>query len=295
MHAVRSVIDVSHDQWTPSIAEAETRELAAGLEQGSVLHFPRLAFRFSEAEKRYLDPRWADPKAKNISYDGERDQLAGAVGTDEERGKLQAILKRYRRQSIGLITALFPHYKDSLRVARTSFRPVRVEGRASSWRKDDSRLHVDAFPSRPNQGERILRVFHNANPSGEARVWRIGEPFEDTAKHFLPEITAPLPGSALLMQMLHITKSRRSRYDHIMLQLHDRMKADNEYQERAPQVTVPFAAGATWICFSDQASHAAMSGQFLFEQTLHLPVEALYEPSRSPLKILERLTHATLV
>jgi hypothetical protein len=292
---MRSVIDVALDQWAPQVAPEQTRDLATGLEQGSVLYFPNLAFKFSEAERRFFDPRWADPKSKNISYDGERDTLAGAVGSDADCGSLRAILKRYRKQSIGLINALFPNYKQALRVARTSFRPVRVEGRASSWRKDDSRLHIDAFPSRPNQGERILRVFHNANPDGEARVWRVGQPFEDAAKHFLPEITAPLPGSAWVMQLVRITKSRRSRYDHIMLQLHDRMKADNEYQQKSPQITMPFAAGGSWVCFSDQTSHAAMSGQFLFEQTLHLPVEALYEPSRSPLKILERLTHAALI
>jgi hypothetical protein len=277
------------------VAAAETRDLAAALEQGSVLYFQQLPFALQDSEKRFLDPRWADPKSKNISYDAERDVLAGAVGSDAECGALRAVLKRYRKQSLALIAALFPQYQKSLRIARTSFRPIRVEGRASSWRKDDARLHIDAFPSRPNQGERILRVFSNANPHGEPRVWRVGEPFEDAARHFLPEITAPVPGSARLMELLHITKSRRSRYDHIMLQLHDRMKADNEYQQRAPQVTVPFAAGGSWVCFSDQAAHAAMSGQFLFEQTLHLPIDALYEPSRSPLRILERLTHEALV
>jgi hypothetical protein len=38
-----------------------------------------------------------------------------------------------------------------------------------------------------------------------------------------------------------------------------------------------------------------MSGQHLLEQTLHLPKEALYDAERSPLRILERLTHRALV
>ena len=63
-------------------------------------------------------------------------------------------------------------------------------GRAVSWRKDDSRLHVDAFPSRPNHGERILRVFCNVNPHGEDRVWRVGEPFEAMARTLLPRVRA---------------------------------------------------------------------------------------------------------
>jgi hypothetical protein len=292
---VRYVEELPIADWAPQLAPEQTREYAAGLEQGCVLYFPRLHFEWREAETRFLDPRWADPKSKNISYDGTSNNLAGAVGGPADQGALRALLKRYRSRAVDLIAGLFPHYQNFLRVARTSLRPMRVEGRATSWRKDDSRLHIDAFPSRPNQGERILRVFHNANPRGEPRVWRVGEPFEDMARRYLPEITPPLPGSAWIMQKLRITKSRRSRYDHIMLQLHDRMKADSEYQQKVPQQTVPFAAGASWICFSDQTAHAAMAGQYLLEQTLHLPPQALYEPARSPLRILERLAGETLV
>ena len=63
---------------------------------------------------------------------------------------------------------------------------MQVSTRKQSVRADDRRLHVDAFPSRPNYGERILRVFTNVNPDGEPRVWRVGEPFEDVAPRFLP-------------------------------------------------------------------------------------------------------------
>jgi hypothetical protein len=178
--------------------------------------------------------------------------------------------------------------------ARTSFRPQPAVGRAVSWRKDDSRLHVDAFPSRPNQGARILRVFTNLNPV-EPRVWRVGESFETVARTLLPRIRAPLPGSATLLSALQVTKSRRSHYDHLMLQLHDRAKADMAYQRDCAQQVVRFAPGTTWLCFSDQVMHAAVSGQFMLEQTIHLPVRALYDPQRAPLAILERLTGHRLI
>jgi hypothetical protein len=45
-----------------------------------------------------------------------------------------------------------------------------------------------------------------------------------------------------------------------MLQLHDSMKRDLNYQRNCPQLTVEFPTGSVWICFSDQTSHAAMSG-----------------------------------
>lgn len=172
---------------------------------------------------------------------------------------------------------------------------MQVETRETSWRKDDSRLHVDAFPSRPNYGERILRVFTNVNPAGVPRVWRVGEPFEDVAKRFLPHIKPQVPGVAWLLELLHVTKSRRSAYDHLMLKLHDSMKADLDYQKNSPQQTMPFPSGSVWVCFSDQASHAVMSGQFMLEQTFFLPVGAMARPQRAPLGILERLQGRALV
>lgn len=91
------------------------------------------------------------------------------------------------------------------------------------------------------------------------------------------------------MKLLGITKRRRSEYDHLMLHLHDTQKADLDYQQKAPQMPVPFAAGSTWICFSDQVLHAVMGGQYLLEQTLHLPVSALLTPALSPLGVLEKM------
>lgn len=90
------------------------------------------------------------------------------------------------------------------------------------------------------------------------------------------------------MRALRVTKSKRSDYDHIMLSMHDAMKLDSAYQARASHLTFGFPPGSTWVCFSDQAAHAALSGQFMMEQTLHLPVAAQYFPERAPLRVLER-------
>ena len=188
-----------------------------------------------------------------------------------------------------LIGALFPRYAPHLKRARTSYRPHGAAGRAVSWRKDDTRLHVDAFPSRPNRGERILRVFCNLNPHGEDRVWRVGEPFEPMARALLPRVRRMLPGEATLLAALRVTKMPRSEYDHLMLGLHDAAKADADYQRNCTQREVRFAPGTTWICYSDQVMHAASSGQYMLEQTTHLPLTALYQAARSPLAVLERI------
>jgi hypothetical protein len=80
-----------------------------------------------------------------------------------------------------------------------------------------------------------------------------------------------------------------------MLQLHDRMKSDAQYQREGPQLKFDFPPGSTWVCFSDQTPHAAMSGQHMLEQTFHLPVQRQYAPDASPLAILSRLVGHPLV
>jgi hypothetical protein len=221
--------------------------------------------------------------------------LLGVDPASPAYSPLFGLVARYAEAARRWVDTLFPQYRSHLIAAPTSLRLHRVETRDTSWRKDDSRLHVDAFPSRPNHGERILRVFMNINPLGEPRTWRVGEPFETVARRFLPRLPRQWPGSAALLATLGITKRRRSRYDHIMINLHDAMKADMAYQQSCPQESIAFAPGAGWICFSDQASHAVMSGQFMLEQTFFLRPQDMADPQRAPLAILERLTKQRLI
>ncbi len=156
-------------------------------------------------------------------------------------------------------------------------------------------MHVDAFSATPNQGRRILRVFSNVNPAGEPRRWEVGEPFEAFAPRFASEITLPAALSGWLLETLRITRGRRTPYDHVMLQLHDRSKANLSYQKSTTKTPVAFPPDTTWIVFTDRVLHAALGGQHLLEQTFHLPVDAMRHPDRSPLRILEGLYQRPLV
>jgi hypothetical protein len=80
-----------------------------------------------------------------------------------------------------------------------------------------------------------------------------------------------------------------------MLQLHDAMKADAEFQRTTPQTSMDFPAGSTWLAFTDQVGHAATAGQYQLEQTFLLPVSAMSQPDLSPLRVLERLKGRSLV
>jgi len=274
--------------------DGPTRGVESVVEDGLVLAFARLPFTLAGDERRFLDERWADGRAKNISVRWPGGELRGAAGSAADLAALRAMIVRYAEMSEAFALRLFPHYRGTLRRGNTSFRPAQVAGRETSWRKDDTRLHVDAFPSNPMRGTRLLRVFCNVNPNGAPREWRVGEPFVEHARRYLPSFTRPLPGSAWLMHRIGVTKRPRTEYDHVMLQLHDHAKADLDFQRSGPQARVDFAPGTTWVVYSDQVLHAAMGGQHMMEQTFMLDVEDQLFPEKSPLRTLERLLHRPL-
>ena len=285
------IVEIDFIDW----AQAHSRpEWTAAVEAGKVLYFPRLGFAVQPEEQALLREDTLAPKSRNVSL-GADGVLKGAAGSAQDQQALAAMVGRFRQQALQLVDDLLPEYKGQLRVAPTSFRPKQVETRAQSVRADDQRMHVDGFPSRPSYGERLLRVFTNLNPHGVPRVWRVGEDFETIARRFLPQAKPYRLWQAKLLNAVHATKSLRSEYDHLMLQLHDLMKFDEQYQKNGTQVTVPFPPGSVWVCFSDQATHAVMSGQFMMEQTLYLPPGKEVDPQASPLAILTRLVGRPLV
>ncbi|MGN5575857.1 Kdo hydroxylase family protein [Enterobacter sp. Lyrl_3] len=265
------------------------------LEEGNVLYLPETTFPLNNEERNLLTTALVSPRRKNISYQPEQQKISGMANASHVNAVRQ-LTERYYRFTVRLLNTLLPGYRDALFQPQTSLRlyPVTAWRDATSWRKDDTRLHVDAIPSRPVHGNRILRVFCNINQNGEPRIWRTGEHFDSLAACFLPSLAPWYPLVSTLQAALGITKSRRSHYDHLMLELHNRMKSDDDYQLRGVQQVTEFAAGSMWICFSDQTPHAAVSGQFMLEQTFLLPVTAMRSPQYSPLHILEKFTGESL-
>jgi len=286
---------LSTNQWKEHFPDSEQQQAIKSLEDGRIIYFPELAFTLSQEEQQFLSPDFNDPHTKNISYHAKTNKLWGVQHvSDQQHQQLKKLLSRFSEHAFSLIKGILPHYAMQLMIARTSYRPVQITGRITSYRKDDKRLHIDAFPSAPNQGKRILRVFCNINPHGEDRVWRVGEPFDKVANQFIPRIRKPIPGSATLLRLLKITKSYRTLYDHYMLQMHNLMKADEAYQANADQQEIRFKPGSTWIVQTDDVSHAAMQGQYLLEQTFYLPVKAMQNEDKSPLRILEKILNQPL-
>jgi hypothetical protein len=266
-------------------------DLRTLLERDGVLILETDPFALSAAEQGVVANHWSDGRSKNSSFNPHTGDVDGVLGGPGEVAELSALMARYSTWAGDVLAEYFPTYRDLLEFGRTSLRRRSVQDEPPlSRRKDDRSLHLDAFTSQPVAGRRILRVFSNIDPSGAEREWAIADGgFEDYAHRFRDRARRLLPGEARVLEGLSLTKSRRTHYDQIMLGMHDAAKRDRAYQETAPRRYVAFPHGATWLAFTDQTPHAAVSGQCALEQTFYVPVEALADPSGSPLRILERL------
>lgn len=276
------------------LADPRLGEGVAALERGDVVMFPRLPFALEAGEDAFLTTEVFSGESKNVSYDPASGKVGGTKLEGEALERMRAMIARYSVFARGVLARLAPQYGPHLEVRRTSFRPGPVDTRVMSKRKDDRRLHVDAFPSNPNQGRRILRVFTNVHPGGLERVWEVAnDDFEGYARRWAGQLKTR-PGGPWL-KALGLTKGQRTAYDSAMLQLHDKGKLDDAWQAAEPKIRLAFPPGATWVVYTDGVLHAALSGQHAFEQTFYLPPEAMADPARAPVRVLERLIGQPLV
>ena len=185
------------DSWQgPYDAGLKTRVVGA-LERGAVLFFPSLAFTLQESEKPFLDADVSDGRSKNISLDHTSGKMQSSALTGEKAAALAAMMERFAGQAARLVQDLLPY--SQVERARTSFRPVQVTGRRYSKINDDRLLHIDAFPSRPMRGRRILRFFANVWRPRRRASGESANPFEDFARSFLPRVGPHVPGKSWLL------------------------------------------------------------------------------------------------
>jgi hypothetical protein len=156
-------------------------------------------------------------------------------------------------------------------------------------------LHVDAFPNRPTNGQRILRLFVNVNLT-EPRIWKTSEPFGRLLERFGHEVGLPshqvlgLAGQFRrhVLGIFQPARKRRSVYDSFMLRFHDYLKANDGFQEHGPNRFWAFAPGSAWIVFTDVTSHAALRGRFALEHSYFVSPDSLALPEESPPALLEK-------
>ena len=275
------------------------RILCSELEAGNILYFPHTPFEFPDDDLQFLLSRKQTGARfhKNIAYRPAADRITGVDKSEGPAGdRLRAILRGYSQRSTRFLGDLLSPYAGQWTLDFASYRPLEERGRPARLRARNDLPHVDAFPTRPTNGDRILRLFTNLNPA-QNRVWITSQTFDVIGPRFAEALGLPRPQSRnpllaafrSIATAAHLPGAGRSPYDDFMHRCHNAMKEDAAFQEGCPKQRWEFPPHSTWIVFTDFVSHAVLEGQYALEQTFIVAREAMLRPESSPLAILESL------
>ncbi len=294
------------DGWKPSREnDARSRAYCERLEAGEILFFRELPFNFPLEDREFLlGQKWSELRLhKNVSYRPETDILRGVSGDKAITDRLHKIFRNYSAQVIEFLRLFLAPYSGKWILDFASFRPLEEENRDLPLHKRNDLLHVDAFPTRPTRGGRILRVFTNLN-SSRPRVWDTTEGFDVLARKYAKDagLERIAGNNSLIAKALRglapqfgLPQLGRTPYDTFMLRFHDYLKENAKFQAECPKTHLEFPPLSTWIVFTDCVAHSVQSGQFAVEQTLLIPPQALVAPQHAPYRILESIAGKPLV
>ena len=285
---------VTIENWPP----AETVDYRPELEAGNVLFFPATPFRLpSEAQDFLRGLNFSGGAVhKNIAYRTAGDRVTGMTADPTTVERVRGIMRDYSRAVTQFVSGLLPEYARAWKLDYASFRPLEEQGRDLPLNKRNDLIHTDAFPSRPTNGDLILRVFTNIHPS-KTRNWVTTDPFPELAAKYARDaglMQIAEEGnfkyqSARLLGSVGLPVVARSPYDRFMLRFHEYLKRNAEFQANCPKYRFEFPAGSTWLTFTDVLPHSVHSGQHALEQTFIIARSSLATPDSAPVAVLERL------
>ncbi len=302
--------DFGVDGWAREVCKEErARWYCERLEEGEILlFFGQTPFALPDEDRAFLlNVRQAGTAYhKNISYRPTEDRVKGFARGSTDEQTLLTILRAYSQRATRFVSALLLPYAQRWQLDLASFRPVEEQGRPLSLKARNDLLHVDAFPTRPTNGDRLLRVFTNIHAE-TPRVWVTTQTFDVLAEQFarpagLSDIAAQARsrlrlyrrGLIRLARSVGIPLVDRSLYDQFMLRFHHYLKTNQAFQESCPKYRWEFPPNSTWLVFTDMVPHSVLSGQFALEQTFIVRRDALLLPQNAPVQILEDLSGTRL-
>ena len=292
-------------------SDPRLRAWCSALESGAVLYFPQTPVPISSEDMSFLlgQQQTGSRLHKNISYKPGIDTVGGIDRKSTPAAVFEQtheVMKRYSKSVADFLTRFLAPYQNRWQLDYASYRPIEEKGRDLPVRRRNDLLHVDAFPTRPTYGWRILRFFHNIHPD-RTRDWAVGEPFPAIVKGFAEDskLGPPRASSGIARAGRQLATAsglgrlvpqwKRTPYDAFMMRLHNAMKEDEEFQKTCAREYIQFAPGSSWMVYTETVPHAALSGQYALEQTLLVDPAAMVTPASTPLAVLEKLAGARLV
>jgi 3-deoxy-D-manno-oct-2-ulosonic acid (Kdo) hydroxylase len=272
--------------------------MAQRLERGEVVFFPRAPFPLPTGEDHafLLQQQLGGAVHKNISYDPATGRAGGfARSSSVDADRLRELFASFSQTTTDWLSRTLPQYSAGWQLDRISYRPEEEATRRLRHLARNDLLHVDAFPGRPSQGRRILRVFANVNPT-EPRIWVTSSPFAALLEQYGE--AAGLPGRNGADWLGHLREgvvrlfrpgqAPRSAYDSFMLCFHDYLKQNEEFQERGPKRLWTFPPGSAWVAVTDTCSHSVLRGRYALEHSYFVAPHVLALPDESPPVLLTK-------
>lgn len=283
----------------PPATRPRPETACAVLEMGGIIFFPESPFKFSDRDRDFLlsqKQKDADYH-KNIAYRPNEDRVTGFAARNEaDVERLRSIMANFHGQVERFQQSFLAPYARGWKADFASYRPIEEKGRKMRLRARNDLLHVDSFATRPIYGDRILRTFINLNPT-EMRVWNTSDNFEVLSQRFKSRMQVPKSMSTeqktpsrfqSLIKSLGVKSSSASPYDCWMLDFHNFLKENSEFQQSSRKDRWEFPPNSSWIVFTDMVSHAVLSGQYAMEQTYIISKDDLVCPEKAPINILRR-------
>ncbi len=304
------LVTISRNELSESLRQpGRLRDYCAKLEAGDIIFFPETPIAILATDLEFLigHQQVGGAYHKNIAYRPLEDRITGFDAQDAKMAdRLRGIMRRYSDDVVEFLRGFLAPYQARWRVDYASYRPEEEQGRDLSLRKRNDLLHTDAFPTRPTNGDRILRFFNNINPQ-RTRNWITTDTFDVLVEKMrtgkLNEgSSVPLPSS---MQMSGAKRAlagiglgalapslKRSPYDEFMMRFHNYLKENSSFQQNCPKQHWEFPPGSSWMVYTDMVSHAVLSGQFALEQTLIISRQVMVTPEKSPYGVLSKFAAA---
>lgn len=289
----------------PALHLSPPGSLEKRLEQGEVVHFPACPFPLPAADDRAFLCRQnvGGLGHKNITFDPEKARVTGfRFQSRDQANRLRSLLSDFSENVTRWLTKTLPAYAASWQLDRATLRSEEEATRRVRMTARDDLLHIDAFPSRPSRGYRILRIYVNINET-EPRVCVTSDRFAELLDRFGHAVGLPSPmqkvwierlGSGLL-NFIRPARYLRTTYDQFMLRMHNYLKLNEEFQERSTKRFWTFAPDSAWMFFTDGISHATLRGRHALEHSFFIAPDNLALPHESPVALLQQASNAAVL
>lgn len=212
-------------------------------------------------------------------------------------------LKKYSQNVLNFLSKLLTCYTNDISLSYTRFLPSQETKKA----KIDNLLNIDIFNKKELLGNRVLCFCSNIDTKNTIN-YVTSENFESIVKKYTQsnDLTVPSIRTTSIykkvenkmkkaIKSIGISVNINSPYDNFMMKLQHFLKNNEKFQKEAKKNKCEFLPNTSWVFFSDAIAHSTIEGQNLLQQSLVVSKNALVNPEKSPLSVLERHTKEALV